>query len=487
MKITDLHPTKLWYYFDKILQIPRCSGKEEKIVDFLVNFAQSKNLQYKKDKIGNVIIKKNATQGYEQLKSIALQCHVDMVCEKDNDINHNFEVDPIPAYIDGDWIKSKGTTLGADNGIGIAILLAILDSEDIEHGPIECLFTVDEERGLTGAAKLKSDFLESKILINLDSEDEGEIFIGCAGGITTTGIIKFGFRRPPRRINPLKLTVSGLHGGHSGDDIHKGYANAIKILGRLLYFIDENFSIKLGYIEGGTLKNVIPREAYAVFYVTYEKIPKVINYVNELYNQLLNEYKDIEPSLKISIEKTEKCERIIDDRTKSKLIYILMAIDNGVIEWSKAIPNLVETSTNLASIKINKRKIIIQTSQRSSLESAKLYVANSIASLFKLVKGKVVFSEEYPSWTPNFNSEILNVAKNVYLKMFNQEPKIKAIHAGLECGLFLKKYPHLDMISIGPTIRNVHTPKEQLSISSTIKFWNYLLELLKNIPKNENY
>ncbi|MCX7954640.1 MAG: aminoacyl-histidine dipeptidase [Bacteroidales bacterium] len=482
MKISDLQPKEVWYFFEQILSIPRCSKKEEKIIEYLKNFAVQHNLEYKIDKAGNILITKKATKGFENKKTIVLQSHVDMVCEKNSDCLHNFDTDPIQAYIDGDWIKAKGTTLGADNGIGVAIQLAILAAHDISHGPIECLFTVDEETGLTGASKLKEGFFNGKILINLDSEDEGEIFIGCAGGIDTTAILKFDFRRAPKKIKPLKVTVTGLHGGHSGDDIHKGFANAIKVLTRILYLLDESFSIKLAYIEGGNLRNAIPREAFAVFYVTHEKVNKVKEFTNKLALAIKEEFAITEPEMVINISETDRYEKIIDDRTKKRLIYALHACDNGVIEWSKEIPNLVETSSNLASIRINKRKIVIQTSQRSAIDSAKKFAANSIASVFKLARARVSHSDGYPGWKPNVNSEILNIAKDVYKKMFNSEPKVKAIHAGLECGLFLEKYPYLDMISVGPTIKNVHSPNEQLSISSTIKFWNFLTELLKAIP-----
>lgn len=481
--LSHLKPELVWKYFEEILAIPRPSKKEEKIIEYLIQFAQNHNLAYKKDKAGNVLISKPATAGMEHLKTVVLQSHVDMVCEKNSDSNHDFEKDPIIPIIDGEWLKAKETTLGADNGIGVAIQLAILASNDIKHGPIECLFTVDEETGLTGAFALQENFFTGDTLINLDSEDEGEIFIGCAGGKDTVANLRFEKKKPPRKQIPLSISVTGLRGGHSGDDIHKGYANAIKLLTRILFHIEQTYGLKLAHIDGGNLRNAIPREAFATIYVTHEVVERVKSDVQHFYEIFKEEYKHTEPNIKVEIQESEHTEFIIDKRTVAKLIYALYACPHGVIAWSQDMPGLVETSTNLASVKIKKNKIEITTSQRSSVESAKIDIANMVASVFHLIKADVKQGNGYPGWKPNPKSEILKVAKRAYRDLFDKEAKVKAIHAGLECGLFLEKYPSLDMISIGPTMRGVHSPDERLHIPSVEQFWKFLLEILENIPK----
>ncbi len=481
--LTELNPSIVWKYFSEILTIPRPSKKEEKIIEYLENFAKTNNLQYKKDKAGNILISKPATAGMQDLKTIVLQSHVDMVCEKNSDSQHNFETDPIIPIIDGEWVKAKDTTLGADNGIGVAIQLAVLASDNIQHGNIECLFTVEEETGLTGAFALEQDFFEGNILINLDSEDEGEIFIGCAGGKDTVASIKFEKKKPPRKQIPLNISVTGLRGGHSGDDIHKGYANAIKLLVRILYHLDQQYGFKLAYIQGGNLRNAIPREAFATIYVTHEKVEKVKEDIKLFYEIFSEEYKHTESNIKVEIKETEHTEFIIDKRTQPKLLYSLYACPHGVISWSQDMPGLVEVSTNLASVNIKKNRIEITTSQRSSVDTAKSDIVNMVSSVFHLIKADVKHSDGYPGWKPNPKSEILKIAKRAYRDLFDKEAKIKAIHAGLECGLFLEKYPELDMISIGPTLRNVHSPDEKLHIISVEQFWKFLLEILKNIPK----
>jgi len=482
--LTDLNPSIVWKYFSEILAIPRPSKKEEKIIEYLENFAKNHNLKYKKDKTGNLLISKQATSDMENIKTVVLQSHVDMVCEKNSNSQHNFETDPIIPVIDGEWIKAKDTTLGADNGIGVAIQLAILASNNIKHGPIECLFTVDEETGLTGAFALEKDFFEGKFLINLDSEDEGEIFIGCAGGKDTVASIKFEKKKPPRKQIPLSISVTGLRGGHSGDDIHKGYANAIKLLVRILYHIDQKYGLKLAYIDGGNLRNAIPREAFATIYVTHEKVESIKEEVQMFHSIFKDEYKHTEPNINVEINESEHTEFIIDKRTQPKILYSLYACPHGVISWSQDMPGLVETSTNLASVKIKKSRIEVTTSQRSSVDTAKTDIVNMVSSVFHLIKADVKHSNGYPGWKPNPKSELLKIAKRAYRKLFDKEVKVKAIHAGLECGLFLEKYPELDMISIGPTMRGVHSPDEKLHIPSVEKFWKFLLEILKDIPKN---
>jgi len=481
--LEKLNPSLVWKYFEEILAIPRPSKKEEKIIAYLEAFAKKNKLEYKIDKAGNVLISKPATKGFDKLKTVVLQSHVDMVCEKNSNSKQNFDTDPIIPVIDGDWLKAKETTLGADNGIGVATQLALLASKEIEHGPIECLFTVDEETGLTGAFALKPGFFNGKILINLDSEDEGEIFIGCAGGKDTVAMLKYEPKKAPGKQIPLKLTVSGLRGGHSGDDINKGYANAVKLLTRILFTLDQKYGIKLSAIDGGNLRNAIAREAYAVFYVTHEKVSKIEKEVELFFKAFKEEYKHTEENINVQIEKTSKAETIIDRKTQPKLLQSLYACPHGVIAMSMDMPGLVETSTNLASVKMKgKNKIEITTSQRSSVESAKADIVNMVECALALSGAEVKHSNGYPGWKPNPKSPILEVSTNVYKKLFKKEAKVKAIHAGLECGLFLEKYPELDMISIGPTMRGVHSPDEKLEIPSVEKFWKFLTEILINIP-----
>jgi dipeptidase D len=482
--LEKLQPVSVWKYFEEILQIPRPSKKEEKIIAYLESFAKKQKLDFKKDKAGNVLISKPATKDCEKLQTVVLQSHIDMVCEKNSDSKHNFDKDPIIPVIDGDWVKAKETTLGADNGIGVATQLALLASNDIKHGPIECLFTTDEETGLTGAFALKPGFFTGKILINLDSEDEGEIFIGCAGGKDTVITFKYEPKKAPGKQVALKLSVTGLTGGHSGDDINKGYANAVKLLTRALFELDNEYGIKIADIKGGNLRNAIPREAYAVFYVTHEKVKKIKTDIKNFHNTVKDEYRHTEPNMKITISETEKMSTILDKKTQPRLIQSLYACPHGVIAMSLDMPGLVETSTNLASVKmLGKNKIEVTTSQRSSVESAKTDILNMVETTFLLAGAQVKHSDGYPGWKPNTDSEILKVASKTYKDLFHKEAKVKAIHAGLECGLFLEKYPELDMISIGPTMKGVHSPAEKLNIKTVDLFWKFLLEILKNIPQ----
>lgn len=483
MNIQELEPKSVFTYFAEICKIPRPSKKEEKIIEYLLDFAKKQELSAKRDKAGNVLISKKATSGLENLKTIVLQSHMDMVCEKNDDIVFDFENDAIQAYVDGEWIKAKGTTLGADCGIGMATQLALLADENIKHGPIECLFTVDEETGLTGANELKPDFFSGTILLNLDSEDEGEIFIGCAGGIDTTALFRYKSESVPTDFIALKIKVRGLKGGHSGDDINKGLGNANKILNRFLWRARTKYDLRLSYFDGGNLRNAIAREATAIFTIYKEDKTELVKDL-ESYNDIIrNELRITEPTLAVSIEDCSLPEYVIDETTQFDLLNALYACPHGVLAMSQEIDGLVETSTNLASVKfIQNDQIIVSTSQRSSIDSAKRDAVNFITSVFNLANANVKSGEGYPGWAPNKDSEILNIAEKVYTSTFNANPKIKAIHAGLECGLFLEKYPGLDMISFGPTLRGVHSPDERLNIESTHKFWVFLCKLLENIP-----
>lgn len=485
MTIKDLEPKIVWNYFYDITQIPRPSKKEEKIIAYLLDFAKKHNLEAKKDKAGNVLITKEATPGKENLPTVILQSHVDMVCEKNSDVEHDFDTQPIETVIDGDWIKAKGTTLGADNGIGVAATLAVLASDDIAHGKIEGLFTVDEETGLTGANSLEKGFLTGDILINLDTEEEGEIYIGCAGGKGTKAYFKYKTKDSPKKYFWCKVQVKGLRGGHSGSDIDKGFGNANKILTRFLHSIArKKYGMLLSEIGGGNLHNAIAREAYAVIGVKEKYKEDIRVKLNMFLADIQNEYKKTEANLNIELESVEIPSNVINKKTAEKLILALYACPHGVISMSQDISGLVETSSNLASIKMLDNHLIeVNTSQRSSVESQKNYMVNMVASVFELAGAKVTHSDGYPGWQPNPDSAMLKVAKKEYKDLYNKTAKVKAIHAGLECGLFLEKYPNLDMISIGPDMTDVHSPDEKMKISSVGKFWDYLKKILENLPE----
>jgi len=485
-ELDQLQPARLWHYFQEICKIPRPSKKEEKIAAYIVAFGKNLGLETIVDEIGNILIRKPATSGLENRKSVVLQSHIDMVCEKNSDTLHDFDTDPILPYIDGEWVKARGTTLGADDGIGIAAQLAILEANDIPHGPIECLFTIDEETGLTGAFGLKPDLLKSQILLNLDSEDEGEIFIGCAGGKDT--VITMNYSKVPVGAGMVGyiVKVSGLKGGHSGDDINKGLGNANKILNRLLWEANRRFELRLSKFDGGNLRNALAREAMAVVIVPKRFAPDFEKYATNYYSIVKNEYKVTEPGLNVQYKPTDLPDFLLDAATQERLMNALYACPHGVIAMSADIPNFVETSTNLASVKTYEKHIEITTSQRSSVESAKDDIGNMVVAVFNLAGGKAVHSDGYPGWTPNPKSEVLEISRTAYQHLFNTEPKVLAIHAGLECGLVGEKYPGMDMISYGPTIKGAHSPDERLKIDTALKFWDLTLEILKQIPIEEN-
>jgi len=484
--LSELKPAVIWNYFEEICQVPRPSKKEEKIIEFLLEFGKKHNLETKRDEIGNVLISKPATPGKESLKTVLMQSHIDMVCEKNNDVEFNFDTDPIQPFVDGNWVKAKGTTLGADDGIGIAAQMAILTATDIEHGPIECLFTVDEETGLTGAFELQPGFFEARTLLNLDSEDDGELFIGCAGGIDTLATLSYKKREVPEGSVAYKIVVKGLKGGHSGDEIHKGLGNSNKILNRFIWNSVDQYKVRLSNFEGGNLRNAIPREAFAVITLK-EKYTEQLEEAFRVYAEAVkNEFSVTEPDMVLEIEKTELPKFVINKKAQKSLLNSIYACPHGVYAMSQAIEGLVETSTNLASVKFTgKNEILITTSQRSSVMSAIDDIAGMVRSTFELAGAKVKHTDGYPGWEPNTNSEILKITEIAYEKLFSEKPLVRAIHAGLECGLFLEKYPDLDMISFGPTIRGAHSPDERIDIETTIKFWDLLIEVLKNIPENK--
>ncbi len=477
-----LTPSLVFAYFMEICRVPRPSKHEEKMIDYLLRFGATHNLPTKRDAAGNVLISKPATVGMEKKPTVVLQSHIDMVCEKNSDIVHDFMKDPIEPYIDGEWIKARGTTLGADDGIGIAAQLALLASTDVQHGPIECLFTVDEETGLTGAFALQPGFMEGRILLNLDSEDEGELFIGCAGGIDTTAVFNYKPEAAPAGWATCTASVSGLTGGHSGDDINKGYANSNKLLVRFLWQAQQQFGIRIATFDGGNLRNAIPREAVTTFLVDKKHAGALQQLFTQHAANCKNEYSITEPHMQFKFGEAKAPATILDMATQQHLLNALYACPHGVIAMSRAIEGLVETSTNLASVKFQEgNKILVTTSQRSSVESAKHDIARMVEAVFAEAGAEVTHGEGYPGWAPNRDSAILKTSVEAYKKLFGVEPKVKAIHAGLECGLFLEKYPSLDMVSFGPTLRGVHSPDERLEIASVQKFWDLMVEILRTV------
>ena len=479
MTIRDLQPSLVWEIFDQITAVPRPSKHEERIIEYLVEFAQKHSLDYSRDDIGNVVIRKPATPGYESKPTVVLQSHMDMVCEKNSDTVHNFDTDPIRTKIEDGWVKAEGTTLGADCGIGMAAALALLVDPTVEHGAIEALFTVDEETGLTGAFNLGEGMLSGKYLINLDSEDEGEIFIGCAGGVDTLASFDYTVETLDGEYEYYRIAVSGLKGGHSGDDIDKGLGNANKILANFLYDA-QRYDIRLGMFDGGNLRNAIPREAYAVVAVPEHTALLFETALAQYVAAVKALYAPTEPNLNFAVSQAA-VQPVIDTDAQLGLLAALVGLPNGVLAMSQTMKGLVETSTNLASVKFVGSQIVVTTSQRSSVERAKRDAMHSIEAVLALAGATVEHSDGYPGWTPDPSSALLATTVAAYRELFDAEPKVRAIHAGLECGLFLEKYPHLEMVSFGPTLRGVHSPDERLEISTVDKFWKLLLEVLKKI------
>lgn len=467
-------------YFREIMTIPRESGHEEHIIAYLQKFAADHKLDCKTDEAGNVLITKPASKGRESSPTIVLQSHSDMVCEKNSGVEHDFAKDPIKAVVEDGWLIAKDTTLGADCGIGIAAEMAALTDETLEHGKLECLFTTSEETGLYGAFALKGDFLTGNILLNLDSEDEGEIFIGCAGGIDTTAKFRYGKKDLASDLAFIKLGFNGGIGGHSGDDINKDRSNAIQSLARSLYRIFNITDASLCTIDGGNKRNAIAREAYATIAVPKKDLEKVKESHMGTYNELKDEFSITDPDIKCIFEEAAPCRQAIDDNTAKNLIMSLNSVPHGVLAMSAEVKGMVETSTNLASVKMPEDGIIrIGTSQRSSTNSSRRYASEKIESAFRLAGAEVTHESEYPGWKPSLKSPILEISKKSYKKLFGYDPIVRAIHAGLECGLFLDKYPTLDMISFGPTLRGVHAPGEKLDLASLDKFVLLLEDILK--------
>lgn len=481
-RLNNLSPQPLWNYFEEICQVPRPSKKEEKIIRFLLDFAAKHGLEAHRDEIGNVLIRKPASPGRENAPVVILQSHVDMVCEKNSGTAHNFETDAIKPFIDDVWVRAEGTTLGSDDGIGIAAQMAVLTATHLSHGPIECLFTVDEETGLSGAFALQSDFMSGNILLNLDSEDEGELFIGCAGGIDTVGTLNFISEAVPEGSFAIKLEVKGLQGGHSGDDIHKGRGNANKILNRFLQAASKIFKMRLASFNGGNLRNAIAREASAIVIVPHSQKEDLVVEWNVFASEMEFEFERSEPKLTLHHQSVGLPEFVIDQDTQYKLLNLITACPHGVLEMSSRMVGMVETSTNLASVKFTQNnKIELVTSQRSEIESRKYMAAEMVEAVMKLAGADVAHSDGYPGWTPNPDSVVAKIAAESYRKLFGNDPLVKSIHAGLECGLFLEKYPELDMVSFGPTIRGAHSPDERINTETVEKFWKLLVDVLENI------
>ncbi len=478
----ELEPQAVWRYFDEITRVPRPSKKEEKILQYLKDFAVANALQWKQDATGNIVITRPAAPGWDQRPVVVLQSHVDMVCEKNSDVAFDFTADPIRTVVDGEWVRAEGTTLGADDGIGMAAAMALLTARGEELPALEALFTVDEETGLTGAFGLGEDMITGKYLINLDSEDEGEIFIGCAGGVDTLAEFSYSPQKLPDGYVCFRIDVSGLKGGHSGDNINDGLANSNKLVSHILWRLQSECGARLSAFDGGNLRNAIPREAYAVVGVEAVMVKRLFEIMEAAVAGAHEQYGRTEPGLEITFAEIAPCARVIDQAAQRGLVLALAGMQNGVLAMSREMPGLVETSSNLASVKFPEPgRIVVTTSQRSSLESAKWDAARSIESVLALGGGRVTHSEGYPGWAPDQSSQLLETTRRCYVELFGNEPKIRAIHAGLECGLFLTKYPGLEMVSFGPTLRGVHSPDERLEIKTVDKFWKLLLKTIKSI------
>ena len=481
-ELRKLEPICLWNKFADLNGVPRPSKKEERIIEFIKAFGNSLGLETFEDQIRNVIIRKPATPGMENRKSIVLQSHLDMVHQKNNDTVFDFDVQGIEMFVDNDWIKAKGTTLGADNGIGVATIMAILESDTIPHPAIEALFTIDEETGMTGALNLKAGILKGSILLNLDTEQDDEIDIGCAGGIDVTAIGNYQMEELPADYSAWRISVKGLNGGHSGMDIHKGLGNANKIMNRLLYKGFELFGLAVSEINGGSLRNAIPRESESIIILPKNKINDFNTAFEQLIKDIKFELKTTEPTLQIGLQEVPLPDLIMNSVSQIQLINAIYSVSNGVYRMSADIDNLVETSNNLARVIVKDGKIFIACLTRSSIESSKMDLAQALEANFKMANLQVSFSGSYPGWTPNVSSPILKVLTSVYEQLYQKKPKVVACHAGLECGILGKNYPNMDMISFGPTILGAHSPDERVSISSVQKYWRFVLEILKAIP-----
>lgn len=481
--LQDLQPQAVWQNFYKLTQVPRPSNHEEKAREFMLNWAKENHIEVQIDDAGNIIMRKDATPGMENRKGVILQGHLDMVPQKNEDTVHDFTKDAIQAYVDGEWVRAKGTTLGADNGMGVAAAMAILTATDIEHGPIEVLITATEETGMDGAIGLKSGVLQGDILLNMDSETEGELYVGCAGGLDSTMEFNFTEESVPAGSKAFKLSLKGLKGGHSGMDINLGRGNSNKLLFRYLKANAEKLNLRISSVNGGSLRNAIPRESFVVVTIPSENQQTLFASVKKYEDIYKSELQATEPDLRFFAEEIPLPSFVLSADIQQHLTDAVLGCPNGVVRMSDAMPGTVETSNNLALIKSEGHKIVINTLMRSFVETAKDALAESLDAVFELAKAdKIVFDGAYPGWKPNPNSAILKLMKDIYRHMYGKEPQVMAIHAGLECGILGSKYPNWDMISFGPTICHPHSPDEKVNIESVGKFWNFLKEILKNVP-----
>ncbi len=480
--LNELRPAALWQNFAALNAIPRASKKEERVIQFMIDFGNRLNLQTFKDDIGNVIIKKPATAGMHDRQTVCLQSHLDMVHQKNADTDFDFASQGINMFIEDDWVKAKGTTLGADNGIGVASIMSILAADDIPHPPLEALFTIDEETGMTGALGLKGGLLDAEILLNLDTEDDDELTIGCAGGIDVSANGNYQTEKMPLGYTGFKLTVKGLTGGHSGMDIYKGRANANKLINRVLLNTADLFIVKVSLIDGGGLRNAIPRESFAEVSVAAEHADAFETYIKGEERVLKNEYQSTDPNLSISIERIAVPETVLDAGFQYNLFRTIAACPNGIHRMSPAISGLVQTSNNLARVLVKEGAFTILCLTRSSVDSEKIDLAKTISYIFEIIGATPNFGGSYPGWVPKPEAPIVKLMSELYKEMYHADAHVNAVHAGLECGILGTHYHHMQMISFGPNIRGAHSPDEKVQISSVQKFWPYLLETLKRIP-----
>ena len=479
-----MKPAAVWGYFEEICQVPRPSKREGKMVAYLLDWARRNGLEAERDEAGNVVIRKGATPGREGAPTVVLQAHMDMVCEKNAGTEHDFDRDPIRPYVDGEWVKARGTTLGADDGIGMAAQMAVLTSTEVKHGPLECLVTVDEETGLTGAFALQAGFIKGRILLNLDSEDEGEMFIGCAGGVDTTVRMTPERKATPAGSFALRVGVTGLQGGHSGDDINKGRGNAIKILNRLAWELNGKYGARVARLEGGNLRNAIAREAFATLVVDEKHKEEARADFNVYAAEMERVWQVTEPGLRMEMESTGLPGEVLTAEASRRLLDALYACPHGVFAMSYRMPGLVETSTNLASVRFEEDgTVVVTTSQRSDVDSEKRNIAGMVEAAFRLAGAEVEHGDGYPGWAPNPDSPVVRVAVESYEDLFGKKPVVRSIHAGLECGLFLEKYPDMDMMSFGPTLRGVHSPDEKVNIRTVEMWWSHLVEMLDRLSR----
>ncbi len=482
MNVRDLEPKGVWNHFEDLNAVPRPSKKEEKVISFMENFAKSLNLDYEIDAVGNVIVRKPASPGMENRRAVVLQSHLDMVHQKNGDTDFDFDTQGIQSYIDGDWVKAKGTTLGADNGMGVAAIMTVLSSSEIAHPPLEALFTIDEESGMTGAHNLQGGVLKGEILMNLDTEDDDELSIGCAGGIDTNVNWNYSERNASSGFMGLELSVKGLFGGHSGMDIICGRGNANKIMNRLLWNTGANFGLQLSSLDGGSLRNAIPRESTAVLALDKNQLADFKNYISSMTDGLKSEFATTDPDLEITLKEVNIPERVMEMEDQNKFILAIQCSHEGIRRMSPDVDDLVESSNSMARVQLKNGNATVQCLTRSDRELAKMDTAYSVAAPFHLIGAEVEHSGSYPGWKMDPNAPMLGLMRDLYIELYKENPKVMACHAGLECGLLGQNYPEMEMISFGPTIRHPHSPDEKVNIASVAKFWNYFVEALKRVP-----